>query len=112
MHKQVGLLLVGVFIGLALHAPAQAAAAPITEYPVPTAGLPGLGSEPDGIAAGPDGAIWFTEAIGNKIGRISVVPTSKEQCKNGGWRTFPGFRNQGDCVAFVATHGRNHPTGG
>jgi streptogramin lyase len=83
----------------------------ITEYPVPTAGLPGLGSEPDGIAAGPDGAIWFTEAIGNKIGRISVVPTSKEQCKKGGWRNFPGFRNQGDCVAFVATRGRNHPTG-
>jgi hypothetical protein len=27
-------------------------------------------------------------------------PTSKEQCKNGGWRAF-GFRNQGLCVAFV-----------
>jgi len=28
-------------------------------------------------------------------------PTSKSQCKNGGWRTFPGFKNQGECVAFV-----------
>ena len=29
------------------------------------------------------------------------VPTSKEQCKNGGWRNFPEFKNQGQCVAFV-----------
>jgi hypothetical protein len=31
-----------------------------------------------------------------------VVPTSKDQCKNGGWRNFPQFKNQGDCVSFVA----------
>lgn len=30
-----------------------------------------------------------------------VLPTSKEQCKNGGWRNFPDFRNQGQCVAFI-----------
>jgi hypothetical protein len=30
------------------------------------------------------------------------LPTSKEQCKQGGWRSFPGFKNQGDCVSFVA----------
>ncbi len=29
------------------------------------------------------------------------VPTSKEQCKNGGWRNYPQFKNQGDCVSFV-----------
>jgi DNA-binding beta-propeller fold protein YncE len=28
------------------------------------------------------------------------VPTSKEQCKRGGYRQF-GFKNQGQCVAFV-----------
>jgi hypothetical protein len=28
-------------------------------------------------------------------------PTSKDQCKNGGWREFPGFKNQGQCIAFV-----------
>jgi hypothetical protein len=28
-------------------------------------------------------------------------PSSKDQCKNGGWRAF-GFKNQGLCVAFVA----------
>ncbi len=30
-----------------------------------------------------------------------TLPTSKEQCKNGGWRNFPQFKNQGQCVAFV-----------
>jgi hypothetical protein len=37
-------------------------------------------------------------------------PTSKDQCKNGGWQTFnnPAFANQGGCVSYVA----NHPTAG
>jgi hypothetical protein len=39
------------------------------------------------------------------------LPTSIDQCKNGGWRNFPGFTNQGDCVSFVATGGRNQPSG-
>jgi virginiamycin B lyase len=29
-------------------------------------------SEPNGIAAGPDGALWFTELAGNKIGQITT----------------------------------------
>jgi hypothetical protein len=30
-------------------------------------------------------------------------PTSKDQCKKGGWQTFnnPTFKNQGQCVSFV-----------
>jgi streptogramin lyase len=39
----------------------------ITEYPVLTAS-----SAPDGIVAGRDGALWFTEFDGNKIGRITT----------------------------------------
>ncbi len=33
----------------------------------------------------------------------SNSPTDKDQCKNGGWKTFtnPSFKNQGDCVSFV-----------
>jgi hypothetical protein len=27
-------------------------------------------------------------------------PTSKDQCKNGGYKQY-GFKNQGQCVAFV-----------
>jgi hypothetical protein len=37
--------------------------------------------------------------------------TSKEQCKNGGWRSFGKFKNQGDCISFVATGGKNPPSG-
>ena len=33
-------------------------------------------------------------------------PTNKDQCKNGGWKTFnnPSFKSQGDCVSFVENH--------
>jgi Tol biopolymer transport system component len=33
-------------------------------------------------------------------------PTSKAQCKKGGWRNFtnPSFKNQGQCVAYVNHH--------
>ena len=36
----------------------------------------------------------------------SLVPTNKDQCKNGGWQTFdnPTFKNQGECVAYATTH--------
>lgn len=38
-------------------------------------------------------------------------PTSKDQCKHGGWKNFPQFKNQGDCVSFVATDSKNPPSG-
>jgi hypothetical protein len=33
----------------------------------------------------------------------TLTPTSKDQCKNGGWQTFnsPKFKNQGDCVSYT-----------
>ena len=30
-----------------------------------------------------------------------AVPTSTDQCKDGGWSNFPQFTNRGDCVSFV-----------
>ncbi len=39
-----------------------------TEYPVPT-----TGSLPEGITSGPDGNLWFTERLGDRIGRITTV---------------------------------------
>jgi hypothetical protein len=41
------------------------------------------------------------------------VPT-KDSCKNNGWKsmTNPGpFKNQGDCVSYFATNGKNLPNG-
>jgi hypothetical protein len=37
--------------------------------------------------------------------------TSMDQCKKGGWVTFGVFKNQGDCVSFLATGGSNPPDG-
>jgi virginiamycin B lyase len=45
----------------------------ITEYPIPTAS-----SGPTFITAGSDGALWFTEVSGNKIGRITGGGTITE----------------------------------
>ena len=40
------------------------------------------------------------------------VPTNRDQCTSGGWTAFGAlFKNQGDCVSFVATDGRNEPAG-
>jgi hypothetical protein len=57
-------------------------------------------------------ATAFNRTGGNLIvSDATTAPTSKDQCKNGGWRNFPGFKNQGDCVSWVATGGRNQPSG-
>jgi hypothetical protein len=42
----------------------------------------------------------------------TVEPITKRDCKKGGWKAWPAFKNQGDCVSYVATGGRNKPAGG
>ena len=44
------------------------------------------------------------------------VAANKDQCKNGGWQNLAddegnSFKNQGDCVSFVATQGKNKGSG-
>jgi hypothetical protein len=39
------------------------------------------------------------------------LPSTKKQCKHGGWRGYGVFKNQGDCVSFVATGGKNPAAG-
>jgi hypothetical protein len=43
----------------------------------------------------------------------TVTLTSKDDCKNNGWMqsTNPTFKNQGDCVSFFATKGKNGGAG-
>lgn len=46
--------------------------------------------------------------------KVEVSIPSKEDCKNDGWKsmTNPGpFKNQGDCVSYFATKGKNPPNG-
>jgi hypothetical protein len=50
----------------------------------------------------------FANERGDLVVRDIALPTSKSQCKGGGWRSFPGFKNQGDCVSFV-TAGKDAP---
>ena len=47
---------------------------------------------------------------------LTQVPTSKSDCKDGGWQTVVDdqgnlFKNQGDCVSYVATAGKNPGSG-
>jgi hypothetical protein len=40
------------------------------------------------------------------------LPTTTAECKHGGWKNYGDvFKNQGDCVSFVVTDGRNEPSG-
>ena len=52
----------------------------------------------------------------NAIAGVFVQPTSKDQCKNGGWKNLVDgngnpFKTQGDCVSYVATKGKNGGNG-
>jgi hypothetical protein len=42
---------------------------------------------------------------------VDCLPNNTDECKNDGWQTFGVFKNQGDCVSFVATGGKNPPAG-
>jgi hypothetical protein len=79
------------------------------------AGIPDrFGAQPVSTAPTvcPDNPTGASSSVnGNFVVHDAVLPTSIDQCKNGGWRNFPGFKNQGDCVSFVATRGRNQPSG-
>ena len=76
----------------------------------------------------PDGAYYWRvmaiDTVGNEsdwsaVWKVTVdttpeepvlvgPPTTKDACKNGGWMTFnnPSFKNQGQCVSYVASN--NH----
>ena len=50
----------------------------------------------------------------NFVGEVLVIdaeplPSTKEQCKDDGWRSYGVFTNQGDCVSFVASGGKHGP---
>jgi hypothetical protein len=60
-------------------------------------------AHPEGVASlgtGPiaSGDITVSDA------QPPLIPTSKDQCQKGGWRNYgTTFKNQGQCVTFVAT---------
>ena len=73
-------------------------------------GTPGEGRDTVDLVpvAGPPEACPAPVSANTAIftGDITVIdaqpfPTSKDQCKNDGWRDFSQFKNQGLCIAFV-----------
>jgi len=69
------------------------------------------GTDQRGFARPVDNPAITDAANGADIGAFEVqaanaMPTTIEQCKNGGWKTFTMpriFKNQGDCIQFVNT---------
>ena len=50
------------------------------------------------------GDATLTETFTSSLAEpVLIVPTTKSQCKKGGWRNYPQFKNQGRCVRFVVT---------
>jgi hypothetical protein len=50
-------------------------------------------------------------SVNGEVVGSAAQPTSKDDCKNGGWMKFqdPSFKNQGQCVSSVVSHrGGNH----
>jgi hypothetical protein len=87
--------------------------------PVPAGG--DCGSDPVACLASASNATFL---LGPGAHSVTITPTaspfgfgaayfritalSKSGCKKGGWANFAnGFKNQGDCVSFFATGGRN-----
>jgi hypothetical protein len=73
--------------------------------------IPALGRDPGDCAGfidapGRSAPLTLGDAV---VTNAPPSPTSKDQCKHGGWQTYGVFNNQGDCVSFVATGGKNPP---
>jgi hypothetical protein len=63
----------------------------------------------------PNTVVYRPEVDTVEVGDLTVhdapaVPTSKDQCKHGGWKIYGVFKNEGDCVSFVAKKGKNQPS--
>lgn len=63
-----------------------------------------------------DNLFFFNATLDDVVLLVSVLPTDMDECKKDGWETFVNvntgqqiFKNQGDCVSFVATQGKNPP---
>jgi hypothetical protein len=67
---------------------------------------------PTGGTIGTAGTVYLDNiSVNGQVVGSPTSPTSKDECKNGGWQNFnPAFKNQGDCVSFVATQGKNPPS--
>ena len=81
---------------------------PPTPFSASTGFVPGLNTLTFQVTdVGPPEGLDFSATV-----TYQTVPTAKDQCKDGGWQNLVdssgnAFKNQGDCVSFVATGGKN-----
>jgi len=73
-----------------------------------TFNLPDTGITSVTITRGTSATVWdfFIDDVS-----FTATATTVSECKNGGWEAFGIFKNQGDCVSYVATDERNQPAG-
>lgn len=75
----------------------------------------GKGQEPMGITLGTDGALWFTELNGNKIGRIDTTTTAITEFKVPRANSHPkgiyGCSTTGPCVPGKLFFNEDHAVG-
>jgi hypothetical protein len=74
---------------------------------------PGSG---DKVSTNVDFTPWLTSNNLNGPCQGGSTATTADQCKNGGWQYLKddqghSFKNQGDCVSYVATKGKNKGAG-
>ena len=77
---------------------------------------PTVVSAPGELLLGPNDCAYYGDNSGSVTAKIALFPTSKDACKNGGWKNLQEqdgtpFKNQGDCVSYLATGGKNKAAG-
>jgi len=75
--------IVAILVGI-LVSPCVATAQTIAKYPVP-----GYVADARGIAAGPDGALWFADFYNSKIGRVTIDGTFSSYSLPYNWSPRP-----------------------
>jgi streptogramin lyase len=92
----------GALIFLEDNGPADADRFAVQDLPAGTAPSACPTNPPAGTTLGPGypprGA---PDDPGVVVTDVPAVPSSREECRHGGWRNFPQFKNQGQCIAFV-----------
>jgi hypothetical protein len=83
-----------------------------------TSGVPGpfVGSDTAVVVIVAGATLTCNFAIGGGTDCENQIPQTKDDCKKGGWQHATDnqgrpFKNQGDCVSFVATNGKNPGAG-
>jgi hypothetical protein len=64
----------------------------------------------DTITASYGGDDQHRSGMGGTSVSVISLPRNRSQCKGGSWQQYAVFKNQGDCVSFVATDGANQPS--